>query len=132
MREEQTRFRETITASAEAEGRFARQTGGRNQFAVVRLRVEPLGRGKGIEFVNALAEGVLPQEYIKPIEDGVRASLEQGFVRRYPMTDLRVTLLDGSYHETNSSATAFQIAGSIGLKEAVIKAHPIVIEPDAD
>jgi len=129
MQGEWAGFRETITTSAEAEGRFIRQSGGRNQYAVVWLKIEPLERGKGIEFVNALAEGVLPQEYIKSVEEGVRESLEQGILRGYPMTDLRVTLLDGSYHKVDSSAMAFKTAGSIGFKEAARRAHPIVLEP---
>ena len=130
MHEDQRGFRETITTSAEAEGRFVRQTSGNNLYGIVWLKVEPLERGRGFEFVNALAEGILPQEYIKPIEEGVREGMENGVVRGYPMTDLRVTLFNGSYHEVDSRAMAFKVAGAIGLKEAVRKAHPIVLEPD--
>jgi elongation factor G len=125
-------LKETITTSAEAEGRFIRQTSGRNLYAIVRLKVEPLGRGKGIVFANALAEGVLPQEYIKPIEEGVRESAENGVVRGFPMTDLRVTLLGGSYHEVDSSAMAFKTAGAMGFKEAARRAKPVIFEPGTD
>lgn len=133
MPEKQTGFRETITTSAEAEGRIRRQVGGRGLYGVVRLRVEPLERGQDFEFVNALPpENTLPDEYIKPIEEGVRESMEGGVVAGYPMTDLRVTLLDGSYTVVDSSAMAFKMAGSLGFKEAARKANPIVLGPDAD
>jgi elongation factor G len=132
MSENQADFRETITASAVARGRFSRQTGGRSVYADVWLKVEPLKRGKGFEFVNAVAEGVLPQEYFKPIEEGVREAMEHGLLRGHPMTDLRVILLDGSYHRVDSSASAFKSAGLLGFKEAVRKANPIILEPDAD
>lgn len=128
MPAEQPGFRETITTSAEARGRFIRQTSGRNLYGDVWLRVEPLEYGNGIEFINALAEGVIPDEYIKPIEEGVREAAENGVLRGLPMTDLRVTLFGGSHHPVDSSAMAFKIAGAIGVKEAVIKANPIVRE----
>jgi elongation factor G len=114
MPEEWAGYRETITTSAEAEGRFIRQSGGHNQYAIVWLKMEPLERGKGIEFINALAEGVLPQEYIKSVEEGIREGAENGILRGLPMTDLRVTLLDGSYHEVDSSVR-YPIAKARGL-----------------
>jgi len=131
MREQPEGLRETITISAEAEGRFMRQIGGRGQFAVVRLRVEPLARGAGIEYVTALAEGVLPEEFIPPVEEGVREALERGILSGCPMTDLRVNLLCGIYTWVDSTPLAFKIAGSIGFKEAALQAHPILLEPGA-
>jgi elongation factor G len=131
MPREQTSFRETITTSAEAEGRFMRQTGGRGQHGVVRLRIEPLARGQGFEFVKALDQNVLPEEFIKPVEEGVREAMEQGLLKGYPMTDLRVTLLGGSYTWADSTEMAFKVAGAIGFKEAARKANPIVLELDA-
>src|SRR5262249_14601064 len=131
MHEDQAGFRETITTSAEARGRCVRQWTEPALYGDVWLRIEPLERGQGFEFVNALAEGIIPDEYIKPIEEGVREAMEAGILAGYPMTDLRVTLFNGSYHEVDSSARAFKMAGSIGFKEAARKAHPIVLEPEA-
>ncbi len=125
----QVAYRETITQTAQANGRFVRQSGGRGQYGDVWLRVEPLEAGKGFEFVNAIVGGVVPKEYIKPVEEGVREALEAGVIAGYPMIDIRVTLYDGSYHEVDSSEMAFKTAGSIGVREAARKAKPILLEP---
>jgi elongation factor G len=125
----QVAFKETITSTAQAEGRFIRQSGGRGQYGDVWLKVEPLERSKGFEFVNGIIGGVVPREYIKPTEEGVREAMENGVLAGYPMVDLRVTLFDGSYHDVDSSEMAFKTAGSMGFKEAARKAHPVLLEP---
>ena len=125
----QVAYRETITSTAKAEGRFVRQTGGRGQYGDVYLEVEPLGRGGGFEFVNKIVGGAVPREYIKPVEQGVIQALETGVAAGYPLVDLRVTLYDGSFHAVDSSEMAFKIAGSMGVKEAVRKASPKILEP---
>jgi elongation factor G len=125
----QVAYRETITKTAQAEGRFVRQSGGRGQFGDVWIRVEPLERGKGFEFVNGIVGGVVPREYIKPTEEGIRESLENGVIAGYPMVDVRATLYDGSYHEVDSSEMAFKTAGSMGFRAACEKAGPIILEP---
>lgn len=122
-------YRETITRQAQAQGRYVRQTGGSGQYGDVWLRVEPNERGKGIEFVNKIVGGVVPREYIRPVENGVREALDNGVIAGYPMVDVKVELYDGSYHEVDSSEMAFKMAGSIGIKEAARKAAPIILEP---
>ena len=117
----QVAYRETITSPAKAEGRFVRQTGGRGQFGDVWLQIEPLPAGQGIEFVNAIVGGSIPREYISPVEAGVREAMETGVLAGYPMVDVKVSLVDGSYHEVDSSEMAFKIAGSMGLKAAASK-----------
>jgi elongation factor G len=125
----QVAYRETIRKEAQAEGRFVRQTGGRGQYGHVWLKVEPLEPGKGFEFVNAIVGGVVPKEYIPAVEKGVREALEGGVLAGYPIEDIKVTLFDGSYHEVDSSEMAFKIAGSMGVKTAVEKAKPVLLEP---
>jgi elongation factor G len=125
----QVAYRETITKTAQAEGRFVRQSGGRGQFGDVWIRVEPLERGKGFEFVNGIVGGVVPREYIKPTEEGIRETLENGVIAGYPMVDVRATLYDGSYHEVDSSEMAFKTAGSMGFRSAAEKAGPVLLEP---
>jgi elongation factor G len=125
----QVAYRETITREARAQGKHVRQTGGNGQYGDVWVRVEPNERGKGFEFTNAIIGGVVPKEYIKPVENGVREALERGIIAGYPMIDVRVTLYDGSYHEVDSSEMAFKIAGSLAVKAAVSKAAPILLEP---
>ena len=125
----QVAYRETIRNKAEAEGRHVKQSGGRGQYGVVKLRVEPLPQGTGFEFVNDIYGGSVPREYIGPVEVGVKEALEGGILAGYPMSDVKVTLFDGSYHEVDSSEIAFKIAGSIGLKEAARKAKPVLLEP---
>jgi elongation factor G len=125
----QVAYRETITQPAQAQGRYVRQTGGKGQYGDVWLKVEPLERGQGVEFVNGIVGGVVPREYIKPTEEGVRERLESGVLAGYPVIDVKVTLYDGSYHEVDSSEMAFKMAGSIGIQAAIQKAKPIVLEP---
>jgi elongation factor G len=125
----QVAYRETITQPAQAQGRYVRQTGGKGQYGDVWLRVEPLERGKGVEFVNAVVGGAVPREFIKPVEEGVREKLESGILAGFPLIDIRVTLYDGSYHDVDSSEMAFKMAGSIGVEAAVRKANPILLEP---
>ncbi len=125
----QVAYRETITQPARAEGRFVRQTGGRGQYGHVWLEVEPLDKGKGFEFVNAIVGGAIPKEYIPAVEKGVREALESGVVAGYPVVDLRARLVDGSYHEVDSSEIAFKIAGSMALKAGVQKGKPVLLEP---
>ncbi|HEX7733847.1 MAG TPA: elongation factor G [Ktedonobacteraceae bacterium] len=125
----QVAYRETITKEASAQGKHVRQTGGSGQYGDVWVKVEPNERGKGFEFVNAIVGGVVPREYIKPVENGIREALEKGIIAGYPMIDVKATLYDGSYHEVDSSEMAFKIAGSLGVKAAVNKAGPILLEP---
>jgi elongation factor G len=125
----QVAYRETITKTAQAEGRFVRQSGGRGQYGDVWIRVEPLERGKGFEFVNGTIGGSVPREYVKPTEEGIREALEVGVVAGYPMVDIRAVLYDGSYHEVDSSEMAFKTAGSMGLRSAATKADPVLLEP---
>jgi elongation factor G len=125
----QVAYRESITKEAKAQGKHVRQTGGSGQYGDVWIKVEPNERGKGFEFVNGIVGGVVPREYIKPVESGIREALEKGIIAGYPMIDVKATLYDGSYHEVDSSEMAFKIAGSLGVKAAVHKASPIILEP---
>ena len=125
----QVAFKETIQGTAEAEGKYIRQSGGRGQYGHVRLRVEPLERGKGFEFVKAIKGGIIPQEFIPAVEKGVREAMDRGVIAGYPLVDTRVTLYDGSFHEVDSSEAAFKIAGSMALQEAVKRAKPVILEP---
>ena len=125
----QVAYRETITSAAQAEGRFVRQSGGRGQYGDVWIKVEPLERGAGFEWVNGVVGGTVPKEYIKPTEEGVREALETGVLAGFPMVDIRATLYDGSYHEVDSSEMAFKTAGSMGFRAAVNKAGPVLLEP---
>ncbi|MBA2681280.1 MAG: elongation factor G [Ktedonobacteraceae bacterium] len=125
----QVAYRESITKEAQAQGKHVRQTGGHGQYGDVWLRVAPQERGKGFEFVNGIVGGVVPKEYIKPVENGVRETLDNGIIAGFPMIDVKVTLYDGSYHDVDSSEMAFKTAGSIGIKEATRKAGPILLEP---
>jgi elongation factor G len=125
----QVAYRETIRRQVEAEGRFVRQTGGHGQFGVVDIKIEPLGKGSGFEFVDATKGGVIPRNYIPSVEAGIKESMENGVLAGYPMVDIRATLLDGSYHEVDSSEIAFKIAGSMAFREAAEKASPILLEP---
>jgi elongation factor G len=125
----QVAYRETIRKGSEAEGRHVRQTGGRGQYGHVKIRVEPLPNGAGFEFVNDITGGVVPREYVGPVEIGIKEALEGGILAGYPMSDLKVTLYDGSYHEVDSSEMAFKIAGSLAIKSAAKKAKPVLLEP---
>src|SRR3954468_16669044 len=121
--------RETIRKNAEAEGRHVKQSGGRGQYGVVKIRVEPLPTGGGFEFVNDIYGGTIPKEFINPIEAGIKEALEGGILAGFPMSDLKVTLYDGSYHDVDSSEMAFKIAGSLAIKEAAKKAKAVLLEP---
>ncbi len=125
----QVAYRETITKAVKAEGRFVRQSGGRGQYGHVWLLLEPNPSGKGFEFINKIVGGVIPKEYIPSIEKGVTEAMEKGVLAGFPMVDVKVTLIDGSYHEVDSSEMAFKIAGSMGFKEGARMANPILLEP---
>jgi len=125
----QVAYRETISREAQAQGKHVRQTGGHGQYGDVWIKIAPNERSKGFEFINAVVGGVIPKEYIKPAENGIRETLENGIIAGYPMIDIKVTIFDGSYHDVDSSEIAFKIAGSIAIKEAVRKAAPILLEP---
>jgi elongation factor G len=125
----QVAYLETITKETVAEGKYIRQSGGRGQYGHVWLKVEPLERGKGFEFVNAIKGGIIPDNFIPSVEKGVREAMDKGVLAGYPIRDIRVTLFDGSYHEVDSSDIAFKIAGAIALQEAVKQGNPILLEP---
>ncbi|RME66950.1 MAG: elongation factor G [Nitrospirae bacterium] len=125
----QVAYRETIKTSAKAEGKFIRQTGGRGQYGHVFIEVEPLGQGKGFEFVDKIVGGRIPKEYIPAVEKGVIEAMERGVIAGYPVVDVKVTLYDGSYHEVDSSEMAFKIAASMAFKDAAAKAQPVLLEP---
>ena len=125
----QVAYRESITKEAEAQGKFVRQSGGSGQYGDVMLRVEPGEEGSGITFESKIVGGAVPKEYIRPVEEGVREAAAAGILGGYPMVDLHVTLFDGSYHEVDSSEVAFHVAGSMGFKNAVEKAGPVLLEP---
>ena len=125
----QVAYRETIRQRSEAEGRFVRQTGGRGQYGHVKITLEPATPGGGFEFVNEIVGGAIPREYISPVEAGIRGALTTGVLAGYEIVDVKVTLIDGSYHEVDSSEMAFKIAGSMALKEAAKKAKPVLLEP---
>ena len=128
----QVAYRETIRKASEAEGKFVRQSGGHGQFGVVELLIEPLGKGSGFEFVDATKGGSIPRNFIPAIEDGVKEAMENGVVAGYPMVDIKATVLDGKYHEVDSSELAFKIAGSMAFKECCERAQPIMLEPVMD
>ncbi|NTU67724.1 MAG: elongation factor G [Chlorobiaceae bacterium] len=125
----QVAYRETIRGTVEFEGKFVRQSGGKGQFGLVVLRVEPLEEGKGYEFVDGIKGGVIPREYIPAVNAGIQGAMKDGVVAGFPMQDIKVTLIDGKYHEVDSSEMAFKIAGSIGFKGAAKKANPVLLEP---
>ena len=125
----QVAYRETITGTAEAEGKYIRQSGGRGQYGHVWLRVEPQERGAGFEFINAIRGGVIPEEFINPCEKGVREALDKGVIAGFTVVDIKATLYDGSYHEVDPSEIAFKIAASTAMQEATRRAKPILIEP---
>lgn len=125
----QVAYKETIRRSARTEGKFVRQSGGRGQYGHVWLEIEPNDPGKGFEFKNKIIGGVIPKEFIPAIEKGIREAMEEGVLAGYPVVDVTVNLVDGSYHEVDSSEMAFKIAGSIGFKNGARRAHPILLEP---
>ncbi len=125
----QVAYKETITRSAKAEGRFVRQTGGKGQFGDVWVELEPAEPGTGFEFVNKIVGGSIPREYINPTEAGIKEAMEGGVIAGYPVIDVRAILYDGSYHDVDSSEMAFKIAGSMAFKAAAEKAGPALLEP---
>ncbi len=125
----QVAYRETIRGAAQAEGRYIRQTGGRGQYGHVKIRIEPLGRDGGFEFENSIVGGSIPKEFVPAIESGAREAMEGGVLAGYAMTDVKVDLYDGSYHEVDSSEMAFKIAASMAFKEACRKAGVALLEP---
>jgi len=122
-------YKETIKGKAEVQGRYVKQSGGRGQYGVVWLRIEPLPRGGGFEFVDAIVGGVVPKQYIPSVEKGVKKAMEEGVLAGYPVVDVKVTLYDGKHHPVDSSDLAFQIAGSMAFKEGAAKANPVLLEP---
>ena len=122
-------YKETITGSTKARGHFVRQTGGHGQYGDVWLEIEPLERGEGFEFVNKITGGTIPKEYITPIKAGVQEALNEGPIAGYPVVDVRITVMDGSYHEVDSSEIAFRMAGMIGARKCIEDADPVLLEP---
>jgi elongation factor G len=122
-------YKETIKGRAKAQGRLKKQTGGRGQFGDAWIEIEPLGRGVGFEFANAIKGGVVPQQYVPAVEKGIREAMHDGVLAGYEMVDVKATLYDGSYHDVDSSEMAFKIAASLGFKSAVSQAKPILLEP---
>jgi elongation factor G len=125
----QIAYRETITASAEAEGKFIRQSGGKGQYGHVVVKIEPNEKGKGVEVINETVGGSIPKEFIKPSTEGILEACNNGVVAGYPVVDVIVRIIDGSFHEVDSSEMAFKMAGIFGFKEAMKKAGPILLEP---
>ncbi len=128
----QVAYRETITRSVESEGRYIRQTGGRGQYGHCWLRLHPQQPGEGFAFENAIVGGVIPREFINPIEKGIVEAMQGGVLAGFPMVDIKVEVFDGSYHDVDSSEMAFKIAGSMGFKEGAARAHPVLLEPIMD
>jgi elongation factor G len=125
----QVAYKETIKGAAEGEGKYIHQSGGRGQYGHCWLRVEPNEKGKGYEFINELKGGVVPKEFVPPIQKGVKEAMERGVLAGYPLIDIKVAVFDGSYHEVDSSEAAFKLAGSFALQAAVKKAGLVLLEP---
>ena len=125
----QVAYRETFKGSAEVEGKFIRQSGGRGQYGHVWVKYEPLEPGEGFVFENKIVGGVVPREYIPSVEQGIKESMENGVLAGYPLIDIKATLYDGSYHDVDSSEMAFKIAGSLSLRAAKDKCDPVLLEP---
>ncbi len=125
----QVAYKETITASSQADGKFIRQTGGRGQYGHVKIRLEPKERGSGFEFIDEIKGGAIPKEYIPAVEKGIEEAMETGVIAGYPVVDFGVRLYDGSYHEVDSSEIAFKIAASMAFKDAFRRAAPVILEP---
>ncbi|MBI4091091.1 MAG: elongation factor G [Candidatus Komeilibacteria bacterium] len=125
----QVAYKETVTAEAEAEGKYIKQSGGRGQYGHCWIRVRPQERGKGFEFIDAIKGGSIPKEYIGPIEKGVKESMDNGVLAGYPVIDVAAEVYDGSFHEVDSSEAAFKIAGSMAFREAFRRARPVILEP---
>jgi len=125
----QIAYRETITKAADGEGKFIRQSGGRGQYGHALIKLEPNERGKGIEIENKVVGGAIPKEFINPVINGINEAITSGFLAGYPMVDLKVQIVDGTFHEVDSSELAFKMAGIFALKDAAKKAGPILLEP---
>jgi elongation factor G len=125
----QVAYKETIINSAEAEGKYIRQSGGRGQYGHVKISVTPKERGAGFEFINSIKGGTIPQEFIPAVQKGIKEAMEKGVVAGYPLVDMDVELFDGSYHEVDSSEIAFKIAGAMALQDAAKRAKPVILEP---
>ena len=125
----QVAYRETIRAPIEQEGKYIRQSGGRGQYGHVWIRIEPREPGQGYEFENAIVGGVIPREYITPVDKGIQEQMQNGVIAGYPVVDVKVTLYDGSFHDVDSSEMAFKIAGSMAFKEGAKRAKPVILEP---
>lgn len=127
----QVAYKETFRGTAEVEGKYIRQSGGRGQYGHVWIKFEPLEEGEGFEFVNKIVGGVVPREYIPAVQSGIEEAMQNGVIAGYPLVDIRATLFDGSYHDVDSSEMAFKIAGSMALKAAKAKCDPVILEPIA-
>jgi len=125
----QVAYKETITTEAEGEGKYVRQTGGKGQYGHCKIVVEPLERSKGFEFVERIKGGIIPREFIPALKNGVREAMETGILAGFPLSDVKVTLIDGSFHEVDSTSIAFKIAGSLAFRDAASKADPVLLEP---
>jgi elongation factor G len=125
----QVSYRETIKEAVDQEYKYAKQSGGRGQFGHVYLKIEPQEPGFGYEFVDAVKGGVIPKEFIKPIDKGIQEAMARGIQAGYPVEDVKVTVYDGSYHDVDSSEMAFKLAASMGFREGCRKAKPIILEP---
>lgn len=125
----QVAYRETIRGTAECEGKFVRQSGGRGQYGHVWVKFEPNETGKGFEFIDGIVGGTVPREFIKPTREGIEAALNNGMIAGYPVIDIKATLFDGSYHDVDSSEMAYKVAGSLALREAGKKCKPVLLEP---
>jgi elongation factor G len=125
----QVAYKETISTSSKGEGKFVRQSGGRGQYGHCIIQLDPLLQGKGYQFVNAIRAGVIPKEFIPAIDKGIQESLLGGVIAGYPLTDVKATLLDGSFHEVDSTEIAFKIAASMAFKDAALKGNPVILEP---
>jgi elongation factor G len=128
----QVAYKETITLSAEAEGKFIRQSGGKGQYAWVKIRLEPLPKGSGFQFEDATKAGALPRQFIPPVREGIAESMQNGALAGYPMVDVKAVLVDGKYHDVDSTELAYRIAGSLAFQEAAAKAAPVFLEPVMD
>jgi len=129
LRRPKIAYKETIRSTADVQGKYKRQSGGRGQYGDCWIKTEPLERGKGFEFVNKIFGGAIPSQYIPSVEKGIRQSMERGVIAGYPVVDIRVTLYDGTFHEVDSSNLAFEIAGSMALRKGVEQAQPFILEP---
>lgn len=125
----QIAYRETVTVHADGEGKFIRQSGGKGQYGHVVVKIEPNEKGKGVEVVNQIVGGSIPKEFIKPATEGILEGANNGVVAGYPVVDAIIRIVDGSFHEVDSSELAFKMAGIFGFKEAMKKAKPILLEP---